>query len=513
MNSTKGLRPSLLAVALLATTGGGAVAQDLPSGAMQATAVDPLDANTVLVSGNVSVYASPDKGATWRQSVINSPIWAILFEPFDPIGAPSGDSPVVLIATDGQGVLRDVGTGSWEPGTESPLAVRSLAADTSGNRIYAGADTGIYASDDRGASWQMLFDGLGDGFTQGLAVDPLNPLVIYASRWRQGVYRSTDGGQNWELLAGGLFDTQIFDLDARPDTGGVLYIATPSGIFESVDAGSAWNLLDTPKRASEVAIDPVDPDRMFASTEGNGIWRSTDGGQTWQRLTNGFGDVSYFVSVAVAGDGSGGVYAGTVNQGYWISNDHGDTWTSIGVIGDPPSNTPPPPPPEPQPGADAQLLVEIIDEQNGNSVSAGRDARFRVRVRNIGTGSASDVILGISWVRLSLTGEIGQPRSNSPSQGSCNEFNCQLGTIAAGAEAIVTVSASTLANVLTRYELAVVSKHDGSADWQGFTKIEISASVTIVSTESGLGGGGAGGAGLLSLLLAALNWRRSRPAS
>lgn len=509
MKMTKGLLPSLLAGTMLATAGADAVAQAVPSGAMQATAVDPLDPNRVLASGNVSIYASPDKGATWQESVINSPIWAFLFEPVDPVTAPGGGNAVVLAATDGQGVLRDAGTGNWEPAAGSPPAVRSLASDAGGNLLYAGADTGIYVSDDRGGSWQLLFDGLGDGFTQGLAVDPLNPQVLYAARWRQGVYRSIDGGQNWELLSGGLFDTQLFDLDARPDTGGVLYVATSSGIFQSVDAGSTWVLLDSPKRASEIAIDPVDPDRMFASTEGNGMWRSANGGQTWQRLTSGFGGVAYFVSVAVAGDGSGGVYAGTVNQGYWISDDYGDTWTPIGAIGDPPTNTPPPPPPPP--GSDAQLQVQIIDEQNGNSVTAGRDARFRIRVRNVGTGPASDVILGISWVRLSLTGEIGQPRSNVPSQGSCNEFNCQLGSLAAGAEATVNVSASTLANVLTRYELAVVSKHDGSPEWQGFTKIEIGASVTIASSESGIGGGGgAGGSGLLLSLLAAVARRRLR---
>lgn len=358
-------------------------------------------------------------------------------------------------------------------------------------------------STDRGATWQLLTDQLGSGATQGLAVDPTNPLTLYASKWGQGVYRSTDGGQTWQLGNNGLFDTQIFDLDVRPDNGGVVFVPTWSGIFQSVDAGTTWVRLESsPARASEIAIDPTLPDRMFAASEGNGLWQSLDGGQSWQRLTNGFGDVDYFVSVAVAPDGSGSVYAGTINQGLWISRDYGQSWTSVGVIGAPPSTNLPP---ALSPAYNASIVVEIVDRQNGDSVSAGSDARFQVRVRNAGSDPATDVIIGVGWVREALTGHVSEARTNSPSQGSCDSWRCHLGTIAAGATVTVDFSGSTEPAKLGWYVLTISVKHDGSSVWQGSFSAEIGSKVTVVSS-----GGGASDPWSLLALAAVLALRRSR---
>ena len=287
----------LIAVASVAT------AQNTPQGVLQTIAIDTFEPNRIYTSGNGFVYRSLDFGNTWQRSESGIIAWSIMLGPFDAV-ALTDDVQVIYAATQDRGVLRTTGS-NWSTTSGLSGEVHSVAVRPFGKTVYAGANDGIYISADEGANWALLSDKLGTGVTQGLVIDPTNPLAMYASKWGQGVYRSIDGGISWVLGNSGLYDTQLLDLKIHPQTTSILYAATPSGVFQSVDAGASWIALASPRRASEIAIDPSNPDQMFVTTEGNGIARSTDGGQTWIPLTDGLGDVTQFVSVAVSPDGSG----------------------------------------------------------------------------------------------------------------------------------------------------------------------------------------------------------------
>jgi hypothetical protein len=110
--------------------------------------------------------------------------------------------------------------------------VRSVAVHPDSNVVYAGAEDGIYVSNDRGLNWEVLSTALGAGSTQGFVIDPTNPQILYATKWGRGVFRSIDGGVTWLLGANGLFDAQLFDLDLHPQNPSILYASTWSGVFQ-----------------------------------------------------------------------------------------------------------------------------------------------------------------------------------------------------------------------------------------------------------------------------------------
>jgi photosystem II stability/assembly factor-like uncharacterized protein len=219
----------------------------------------------------------------------------------------------------------------WENISDGFLNTASIGAlavsPSDPNVIYAGtgescirADVshgdGVYRSTDRGKTWAHL--GLTD--TRHIArirVHPQNPEIVYVAALghiygpnpERGVYRSLDGGQSWERVLFRDEDTGAIDLSLDPTNPRILYVAlwqarrTPwsltsggpgSGIFKSSDGGDTWTeLTDNPglpagiKGRIGVAVSPARPERVWAiiEAEESGLYRSDDGGATWQRIS------------------------------------------------------------------------------------------------------------------------------------------------------------------------------------------------------------------------------------
>jgi photosystem II stability/assembly factor-like uncharacterized protein len=228
----------------------------------------------------------------------------------------------------------------------------SCAAGVPGqpDTFYFGAvDGGVWKTTDAGHTWQPLFDHEADQSVGALAVAPSDPRVLYvgtgqvAPRWDvvsgAGVYRSGDGGKTWERR--GLADSRhIGRIWVDPRNADTLLVAAlghffgPSeerGVFRSTDGGKTWQKVlyqDTDTGAVDLAADPSTPDVVYAALwqarrypwqayftpiagPGSGIWKSTDGGKTWARLGAGLPDGPVGrIGLAVA-PGSGGerVYA------------------------------------------------------------------------------------------------------------------------------------------------------------------------------------------------------------
>src|SRR5712691_6150746 len=194
-----------------------------------------------------------------------------------------------------------------------------------GDEFYFGhVNGGVWKTSDAGRTWFPIFDDQPVASIGALAVAPSAPDVIYAGSgestlrdsvgFGNGVYKSTDAGQTWTHL--GLADTQHIGKIAidpkNPDVVfvaaiGHLYAANPDrGVFRSRDGGRTWQKVlykDENVGAVEVVIDPTDarvvyaglwntrrpPWFVYAPTNGpgGGIHKSTDGGTTWQQLTTG----------------------------------------------------------------------------------------------------------------------------------------------------------------------------------------------------------------------------------
>ncbi|MFN7978006.1 MAG: hypothetical protein U0P30_07710 [Vicinamibacterales bacterium] len=252
---------------------------------------------------------------------------------------------------------------------------RSIAAagsDARPNEYWFGATGGgAWKTTDGGTTWAPMTDGKITMSTVGsLAVCQSNPDVVYIgggeTEFRgniiqgDGVYRTTDGGATWTHL--GLKDSQaIARLRVHPTNCDTVYAAVlgPSyndhperGVFKSTDGGKTWKKTlyrNEKSGAVDLSIDPKNPNVMFASVweafrtpwgmssggPGSGLFKSTDGGDTWSEITKNAGlpvGIWGKVGVTVSPADGNRVYALIEHEpdgGLYLSDDAGTTWKKV----------------------------------------------------------------------------------------------------------------------------------------------------------------------------------------
>ncbi len=196
------------------------------------------------------------------------------------------------------------------------------------NVFYIGFDNGgVWRSTDFGSTWKPLFDDQPTGSIGAIAVAPSDPNIIYVGSGAgiirpdlatgDGMYKSTDAGKTWTHL--GLRDTQmIANVAVDPRNPNRLFVAAlghpygpnaERGIFRSTDGGATFQKVlykDEYVSGNDVRIDPSDPNTIYANlwqqqqsyieggnfggnttSNDGGIFKSTDGGSTWKQLTTG----------------------------------------------------------------------------------------------------------------------------------------------------------------------------------------------------------------------------------
>ena len=162
---------------------------------------------------------------------------------------------------------------------------------------------------------------------------------IYVGTVGLGAWRSPDGGVNWERCRTGLSaESRVFALAAWPDRPSTIYAGSDEGIHISEDSGGKWERLDFPMQGAHVwsiAIDPQDPDTIFAGTRPSAFFRSRDGGRRWEKLeaeladTCPVVDIPRVISMVVDPSDHRTVWAGIQVDGVHRSLDGGDTWTNL----------------------------------------------------------------------------------------------------------------------------------------------------------------------------------------
>ncbi len=186
----------------------------------------------------------------------------------------------------------------------------------------ATASGGVWKTTNEGTTWTPIFDDAPSGSVGAIATCPTNPDTVWvglgeanifrSSMSGTGVYRSDDGGESWQHM--GLADSQhIARILVHPTNPDIVHVAvsgheyTPNeerGIFRTTDGGATWEkqlYIDSHIGAIDVVMDPSDPDTLFAAMwnrtrhawsdplpgPDDGIFKSTDGGETWTKLTKG----------------------------------------------------------------------------------------------------------------------------------------------------------------------------------------------------------------------------------
>jgi photosystem II stability/assembly factor-like uncharacterized protein len=227
------------------------------------------------------------------------------------------------------------------------------------NVFYIGAvDGGVWKTDDAGRTWQPIFDVQPTQSIGAIAVAPSNPDIVYAASGEgllrpdlsvgDGMYRSSDGGRTWSHrgLAQG---QQIPELALDPRNPDRLFAAVlghpygPNamrGIYRSLDGGLSWQRVlykDDDTGGSAVALDPSHPEIVYAGLwqarlgpwedknefngTGGGLFKSTDGGTTWRQLKTGLPADLTQINIAIAPSMPSRLYAavGTTEPGDYSS--------------------------------------------------------------------------------------------------------------------------------------------------------------------------------------------------
>ena len=236
-------------------------------------------------------------------------------------GAGTGAPPLPMInrSTDARLAVfrfRSIGPASMG-GRIDDIAV----SETDPNIIYVGyAVGGVFKSENNGTTFVPVFETYGTASIGDIAIHPTNPNIVYVgtgeannrqtSTFGDGIYKTTDGGKTFQNI--GLRETQTIArivIDPRnPET---VYVASPGhlfgpnpdrGIFKTTDGGKTWNkvkFIDDDTGFTDIAMDPSNSSVLYAASyqrrrsgccfngggPGSGLWKTTDAGKTWITLS------------------------------------------------------------------------------------------------------------------------------------------------------------------------------------------------------------------------------------
>ncbi|MDE2795462.1 MAG: hypothetical protein OXL34_11640 [Gemmatimonadota bacterium] len=192
------------------------------------------------------------------------------------------------------------------------------------NILYAGgAQGGVWRSDDAGVNWRPLTDQECSLAMGSIAIDPVNPDIIYAGTGEQhfsgdsyygcGVLRSLDAGETWEQQGarqyvnksersgGARIARVVIDREtAGSATSTTVLAASTFGLFRSTNSGASWNLV-LDGTATDLVVHPTDPSIMYAALHGAGVYRSTNTGASWTHASAGMNlDIARRINLAIA---------------------------------------------------------------------------------------------------------------------------------------------------------------------------------------------------------------------
>jgi photosystem II stability/assembly factor-like uncharacterized protein len=237
------------------------------------------------------------------------------------------------------------------------------------NTFYFGATGGgVWKTTDGGSNWKNISDKYFGSSIGAVAVAPSDESVIYVGEGENtmrgnvseglgGMWRSEDGGKTWKNI--GLKDGRhIIRIVIHPRNPDIVWAAVVGhlfgpneerGVFKTTDGGRTWKkvlYVNNQTGASDLVMEPGNPNVFYAGTwrvirtphslesggEGSGLWKSTDGGETWKNITSAKGlpkGTWGIVGVAVAPSNTDRLYAilENANGGLYTSSDAGESWT------------------------------------------------------------------------------------------------------------------------------------------------------------------------------------------
>jgi photosystem II stability/assembly factor-like uncharacterized protein len=238
------------------------------------------------------------------------------------------------------GIFKSTNGGSkWSPANAglANQSVRNIAINSGDPRVlYAGTDSGLFKSTDGARSWSDI--GVSAGFIWATAISSSNPGIVFACSGVfvagnpiNNLYRSLDAGKTWAAVTSGLPAGNIGPVALDPSNDATVYVVVADRLFRSRDLGGTWSEIGAGSITgpiASIALDPTAPGVVCVASTGVGIFRSSDGGDTWTPANEGV--TSPYIRAIVAVQSS--IYT-VADVAVFRSDDHGETWTALGVAG------------------------------------------------------------------------------------------------------------------------------------------------------------------------------------
>ena len=242
----------------------------------------------------------------------------------------------------------------------------------SDNTYYFGATGGgIWKTTDSGQNWRNISDGFFGGSIGAISASESDPNILYVGTGEKtvrgnvspgygGFWKSDDAGETWKKMNLDIDQVQVGRIAIHPKNPDIVYIAiigdlfkdsNKRGVYKSTDGGKSWRqVLFSNERsgAVDISIDKNNPRIIFASTwnirrtpyslesggEGSGLWKSTDGGETWKNISDNEGlpsGIWGISGVSVSPVNSKKVFALIENKegGLFRSDDGGSSWKKV----------------------------------------------------------------------------------------------------------------------------------------------------------------------------------------
>ena len=265
-------------------------------GDARSLAADPANSKHLFLGTATGwIYDSHDGGRTWtriaqiahRNDLV---VEHIVVDQHNPkrliVAAYTVDQP-----GGGLFISEDYGKDWYSQAQMRGQSIRSLARSASNpDELVAGTLKGVFRSMDNGTHWKQISPEGGAEIkeVESIAIDPADPNVIYAGTWHLP-WKTTDGGVTWNNIKQGIIDdSDVFSIIVDPKTPTTVYASACSGIYKSTDAGDLFKRVQgipsTARRTRKLAQDPEHLDTVYAGTT-EGLYRTLDGGTQWDRLT------------------------------------------------------------------------------------------------------------------------------------------------------------------------------------------------------------------------------------